>query len=318
MKRALIGLVVVAALVGSGCTSSDDAATEGGNDGAATSPEPIATTTTEAPAPEPLDDQTPPGSINGLTVDGDAIWVASIDDDEVLQVDRETGAILRRIDTQGAGPDDVAVAPDGSVWTTGFANGDVGRIADGRYTVATTLKAGINPLEFGPDGMLYLGTVGDDGQLFRIDPDHPEQVVSLGAGMPGINAFGILDDGTIVAPAGNLAAPGSAVAIEVHEPCTDQQGCTTVTTVASDLPGVAAGATDADGAPYVLANVSGEIIAVDVGARTSKVVRTVEQGAPFDNLSFADDGTAYLSSFTAPAITEVAPDGTERIIRIGS
>ena len=38
---------------------------------------------------------------------------------------------------------------------------------------------------------------------------------------------------------------------------------------------------------------------------------------PFDNLAFAEDGMLYLSSFTAPTITEVSPDGTERVITIG-
>jgi sugar lactone lactonase YvrE len=211
----------------------------------------------------------------------------------------------------------VAVARDGSVWSTGFQNGDVGRIEDGEYTVVTTIEPGINPLAFGPDGRLYLGTIGDDGSLFRNDPEHPEVVVSLGAGMPGINAFGVLDDGTIVAPAGNLAAPGSAVAIEVQEPCTESVGCTTVSTIVDDLPGVAAGTVDAEGHAYVLANATGQVIAVDVAAGTSEVVRTVEQGVPFDNLAFAEDGTLYLSSFTAPTITEVRPDGTERLLAIG-
>ena len=68
----------------------------------------------------------------------------------------------------------------------------------------------------------------------------------------------------------------------------------------------------------MLANVTGEVIAIDVEAETSEVGRRRStQGAPFDNLAFADDGTLYLSSFTAPTITEVAPDGTERVITIG-
>jgi sugar lactone lactonase YvrE len=317
MRHVVVGSVVVLVLAVAGCSSGGS--DRDGASGPTTTKEPAAassTTTTEALAP--LEDQAAPSSINGLEVQGDTIWVASIEDDAILQVDRESGAILRRIDAEGAGPDDVAVAPDGSVWSTGFQNGDIGHIVDGEYSVATTIEAGINPLAFGPDGQLYLGTIGPDGSLFRIDPEHPEMVVSLGAGMPGINAFGVLDDGTIVAPAGSLTTPGSAVAIEVLSPCQEGKGCTRLTTVAGDLPGVAAGTVDADGNAYVLANATGEVIRVDVDAKTSKVVRTVEHGAPFDNLAFAEDGTLYLSSFTSPTITEVRADGTERTITIGS
>ena len=319
MKRIVVGLVVVLALVGAGCSSgSSDGGDEAGKDGAATSPEPIETTTTSAPtttAPEPLEDQTPPSSINGITLQGDTIWVASIKDDVVLQIDAETGAIVRRVDTQGAGPDDVAVAPDGSVWTTGFVNGDLGRIDDGTYEVVVNIEKGINPLEFGSDGTLFVGTYGPKGTLYSlstdggapIDGEKPQVAVK---DLPDINAFGVLDDDTLVAPAGGLTGPSEAVHID------PETG--TVSTIVADLPAVAAGATDADGVPYVLANVTGEVIAIDVDAKTSKVVETAKDGAPFDNLAFAPDGTIYVSSFTAPAITVIDPDGTQHVLTIGS
>jgi streptogramin lyase len=319
MRRRATGTAIAVALVlgtvAAGCSS-------GGDDGGAGTTTTAAPTSTTSAAPTttlpaPLDDQAPPVSINGLTVQGDTLWIASIKGDELLRVRRSDGAILARYDTHGAGPDDVAIAPDGSVWSTGFANGDVGHVVDGRYEVATTLKAGINPLEFGPDGQLYVGTYGPDGKLFQIDPAYPKPVISLGAGLPDINAFGILADGTLVAPAGGIAGPGSAVAITVHHPCTEADGCTTISTVVDGLPPVAAGATDAEGDAYVLANVTGEVIRVDVAKTTSTVVRTVKEGAPFDNLAFAPDGTLYLSSFTAAAVTEVEPDGTTRVIPIG-
>ena len=40
--------------------------------------------------------------------------------------------------------------------------------------------------------------------------------------------------------------------------------------------------------------------------------------APFDNLTYADDGTLYISSFVAPTVTEVKPDGTVRVIPVGT
>lgn len=307
------------ALMAGGCSSggSERSGSEGGKDGAATSPDPIETTTTARPTtiPEPLEDQTAPSSINGIAVDGATIWTASIKDDEILQIDRSSGAILQRFDTSGAGPDDVAVAPDGSVWSTGFVSGEVGRVADGRYEEITTLVPGINPIAVDDDGIVWIGTYGPDGNLYRLDPDAlPSEGKALepvaSGTMPDINAFGILDDGTIVAPAGGIAGPGSAIAID---PETGE-----FTTIVEGLPGVAAGTVDDEGNAYVLANATGEVFAIDVAAKTSKVVQTVTEGAPFDNLSFADDGTLYLSSFVAPTVTEVAADGSERTIAIGS
>lgn len=314
MRRPAVILVAAMALTAAGCSSSGS---EGGST-STTSPTKATTTaptTTTATVPDPLDDQAPPPSINGITVQGDTIWVASIKGDQILQVRRTDGAIVGRFATKGAGPDDVAVAPDGSVWSTGFGNGDVGQIADGRYSVITHLSAGINPIAVDADGVVWIGTYGPGGSLYAVDPkalpvtDEPPTPVAK-ATLPDINAFGILADGTIVAPGGGIAGPGLAIAID---PETGE-----FETVATGLPPVAAGTVDSKGDAYVLANITGEVIRIDVEAKTSKVVRTVKEGAPFDNLAFADDGTLYLSSFTAAAITEVKPDGTTRVIPIGS
>ena len=80
---------------------------------------------------------------------------------------------------------------------------------------------------------------------------------------------------------------------------------------------VAAGATDAAGTPYLLANVSGEVYEIDVEAGTARVVTTVTTGGPFDNLAFAPDGTLYLSSFVAPEVIAVSPDGVAETIALG-
>jgi streptogramin lyase len=315
MKRTIALLVAALLLaVALGACSSDD-----GSDGAATSTTATesgsstteAPTTTEAPAttvPEPLDDQTPPSAVNGITVQGSTLWVASIEADQVVQVDRETGAILARFATNGAGPDDVAVAPDGSVWVTGFTNGDLGRIHDGRYEVVTEMAAGINPLEFGPDGTLYVGTFGPGGTLYEVPLDGGEPVV-VAEDLPDINAFGVLEDGTILAPAGGVGGPGSVVRID------PESG--EVTSVVADLPAVAAGATDAQGTFHVLANITGEVFEVDPEAGTAARFGLFAEGAPFDNVAFAEDGALYLSSFGASSITEVSATGEVRQIAIG-
>lgn len=298
-------VMAAVAVLGAGCSSE-------GSDGATTTTDKVATSadTTTSSTPAPIDDQRPPEAINGIAVQGDTIWVASIKDDEVLQVRRKDGAIVGRYDTKGAGPDDVAVAPDGSVYVTGFGNGDVGHISKGEYSVLTTITPGINPLEFTPDGTLYVGTYGPKGTLYRVPLDGSAPVL-VATDLPDINAFGAIDDTTLVAPAGGIGGPGAAAIIDLDA------GTVADPTIALPKP-VAAGATDADGQPFLLANITGEVMAIDVEAGTHEVVRTVTEGAPFDNLSFASDGTLYLSSFTAAAITEVKPNGDTRVIPIGA
>jgi hypothetical protein len=309
MRRTL-PLLASVALVVAACSSDGS---EPADDGATTTTAEATTTTAVETEAEPSADQTPPASINGITVDGETIWIASIEADEVLQVRRSDGAILQRFSTDGAAPDDVAVAPDGAVWVTGFGNGDVGRIADGSYEVATTLASGINPVAVDPGGDVLIGTFGPDGDLYRIDPALAAEATAdwepIATELPDINGFDLLPDGRLFAPAGGLGGPGSAIAIDLATGAYE--------TLVAGLPPVAAAAVDADGTPHLLANITGEVIAVDVEAGTSEIVRTVSEGAPFDNLSFAADGTLYLSSFTAPSLTEVAPDGTVRVIAIG-
>lgn len=311
MNRSTALFVSAVLLVsGLGACSSDSGGDAAPSTTAASSTT-AAPSTTEASfttVPAPIEDQTPPVNVNGLTVQGDTIWVASIEADEVLQLDRETGAILARFDTDGAGPDDVAVAPDGSVWVTGFGNGDLGRISDGRYEVVTTMAAGINPLEFTADGKLLVGTYGPGGTLYEVPTDGGEPVV-LAEDLPDINAFGIAEDGTVLAPAGGIGGPGSVVRID---PATGD-----VTTVVGDLDPVAAGTTDAAGTFFVLSNITGDVLEVDVEEGTATRFALVPTGAPFDNLAFAEDGTLYLSSFGAASITEVTAEGEVRQIAIG-
>ena len=174
---ALTALAVVLALGPTACGSDDDASPPSTTSG------PPATTLVGSTVPPPralLDDQTAPQTINGRVVDGDTLWIASIADDLVLQVDRESGAILARFPGGGAGPDDVAVAPDGTVYSTGFLNGDVGRIADGEYSVLVTLVSGINPITVGDDGTIWVGEMADGGDLTRIEPDGTTEVVATG------------------------------------------------------------------------------------------------------------------------------------------
>lgn len=262
---------------------------------------------TEPPPKEPLADQSAPPSINGIVVDGDTIWVAAVVGDVVLQIDRESGAILERVEANGGGPDDVAIGPDGAVYYTGFLNGDVGRIENGVATVIANVGQGANPLGFSSDGTLYVGAAILADALYEVplDGSSPRLIASdLGS----MNAFGFTEDDVILGPAADANGGGVVLAVDPV--------AGSVETVASGLPPIFASDLDRDGNYFVLANGTGELIEVDPATGEFRVVRTVAN-PPFDNLAFANDGRLYLSSFTTPHITVVETDGSTRVIPVG-
>src|SRR5690606_32615216 len=161
--------VAAFALLGAGCSSDDGTSPAPPASSVGSSTTAASTASTDSTAPAELADQTAPRSVNGLTVQGDTLWLASIGDDEVLQVDRTTGSILARHPTGGAGPDDVAVAPDGSVYVTGFESGVLGRVVDGAYEEVATLAVAVNGIDVAADGTVYVATMEADGDLWRVE-----------------------------------------------------------------------------------------------------------------------------------------------------
>jgi len=323
-RRVVAALIVLLASASTGCGSDDDSSStstttapassssvdvtsSAGGDTTGDDPTDGDPVDTSSPPPEPLDDQTPPGSINGITVQGDSLWIASIGDDQLLQVDRATGAILARHDTGGAGPDDVAVAPDGSIYSTGYESGVLGRVVDGAYEEVVDVAPLINPIDVADDGTVWVASMSDSGELFRIVPgSEPESVAS---GLVMVNGFEFDEEtGTILGPSDPMGSP-AIVRIDPADGSVEK--------VVEGLPAVLASTWHPDGRFIALGNIDGQVLAVDVEAGTFEVLVTVPDGAPFDNLAYADDGTLYLSSFVAPTVTEVKPDGTARVITIG-
>lgn len=262
-------------------------------------------------------DQTPPPSINGITADGDTLWVASIAGDEVLRIDATTGDILERYAADGATPDDVAIGPDGAVYTTGMGNGAVGRIADGEYRVVATLQPGINPLEFSPSGELYVGMLNPDGTLWRVPLDGSEPEI-VAEHLPSINGFAVTDT-AVVAPAGAFE-PGSVIAIDT----TTGEVTTIADTFPTETDGpthLLASATDTDGVYFALDNLTGELFLVDLETGEVTLASTLGGEQVWDNLTFGDGGATYgnvyFSNFTTPTITALGPDAAETVITVG-
>ncbi|MFT5202729.1 MAG: hypothetical protein ACI9C1_002123, partial [Candidatus Aldehydirespiratoraceae bacterium] len=245
----------------------------------------VAPTTTGAPAPH--ENQTFTVGINGIEVHGDSVWIASIAANEVIEVDRLTGTILTRVSTDGAGPDDVAIGPDGAVYWTGFLDGSIGRIENGTGSIVATLSAGTNPLFFTHDGELIVGIAITGDALYRVPTDggEPELIAEPIGDMNGFDIEGT----TVIGPTGGIVGPGSVTTVDLTSG--------DVNVVLEGLPAVTASTLGDDGALYLLAGGSAQVLRWDRASTEAPVVHTLPAGF-YDNLSFADDGTLYVSNFS--------------------
>ncbi len=320
IRRNLVAVLATAAvLVPVACSSSDGTAAspttsvvaESAEAGTTTSVAPATTTegsTTTISAPSvPLEDQTPPEALNGIAVDGDTIWLASVTSDQVLQVDRESGAILTRVDAPGSSPDDVAVGPDGSVYWTGFADGSIGRITDGATETIATVGAGANPIGFTDDGELIVGRAVSADGLFRVPLDGGEPEL-IAESVGDMNAF-VVEGDRVVGPVGGVLGPGGVNAVDLS---TGE-----VTVLGEGFPSsVTASAVDPEGRLHLL-SANGQVWRFDEATGSVEPAVTLTAGI-YDNLDFASDGTLYVTRFTEPVISVVAPDGTQTTVTVGS
>lgn len=303
--------VLAATLFAAACSDDDasPAPTTTVAEETTTTTEAAETTTTTVATLEPLADQTPPaGGLNGLEMFDDTIWVASIDTDQVLQVDRVTGEILTRVDVgAGTDPDDVTIADDGTVYWTGFATGDLGRIVEGDSEVIANVGEGANPIGLTADGELIVGRAFAGDALYRVplDDGEPELIAEpLGQ----MNAF-VVEGDRVVGPVGGIGGPGGVSAVDL---ATGE-----ITVLGADFPvGVTASDVDSAGVLHLL-SFTGLVWRFDETTGEIEEAHALAGGL-YDNLDFAPDGTLYVSHFAEAAFTAIAPDGTRTLVEVGS
>jgi len=151
---------------------------------------------------------------NGIRFDAaDKLYIASVGNDEITVMDRNTGAILGRygLDVGVTSPDDLAFGPDGSLYWTSFLTGEVGRLAPDGTRTAQMVGPGVNGIAFSPTGRLFasLDMMGDG--LYELDPNlvNPPRLVAEGLGF--LNAMEWGPDGALYGP---LMIPGLIVRID--------------------------------------------------------------------------------------------------------
>ena len=271
--------------------------------GAPEPPEPTEATVTVLAQGGPLH------GTNGVYFGPDGrLYVASVSSAAVAALDPESGAILERWGPEEGvkGPDDLTFGPDGSMYWTDFAFGDVGRrTPDGTTTVVASPGLGVNPITFSDDGRLFVSQCALGDQLFEIDPDGIEEprLISdqLGPGC-GLNGMDWGPDDRLYGP-----RPGSNEVVRVEV----ESG--TVETVASGFQGrPVAVKFDSRDRLHVLDTGAGEVVRVDVATGDTEVVGRVGVGS--DNLAFNAEDRLFVSSFTDSSIVEVTGPETIRTV----
>ena len=150
---------------------------------------PTSTTETTSGPPttvgEPLSDQTAPRSTLGLAFRDRWLWVADFYSGQLLAVDPDSGAIMRRLTSEDNVTDEVnnvAVSADGAIFWTGLNDGAVGVMKGNAATNLPGVTPGTFGLDLSPDGRtLYSGgSIAAPGSMWRIDV-RSEPVMSVSA-----------------------------------------------------------------------------------------------------------------------------------------
>ena len=249
---------------------------------------------------------------NGINIDSDDIlYVTSILNSEIVLMDRDTGEVYERLGAeQGVtGPDDIAIAPDGTLYWTNYSSGEVCRRADDT-TTCQFVGAFINPITISDDGRLFAATAMPiiSDALYELDPDlvQPPRRIFDNAGM--LNGMDWGPDGYLYAPSWKEA---NIFRIDVDS-CGALESCYRETIVDGTIAMPAAVKFDSQGNLYALGSSSGEVLQVDTTTGSLTRIATLQAG--LDNLAFDSEDRLFVSNIVTGIVVEVLSDGTTRTV----
>jgi sugar lactone lactonase YvrE len=249
-----------------------------------------------------------PGA-NGLFFDkNDRLYVASVNGTRLFVVDPDTGKTLETLgaDKGVMSPDDVTIAPDGTIYFTNLVHGTVGSISpDGATKEVASVGQGANSVTLSDDGRLFVGLdfLGDG--LYELDPTGatmPRKVIAA----PGwINAMDFGPDGLIYGP------QWTEKRVVRIDPDSGE-----MTPLLFQFDSLAAAVKfDPKGDLYALEHVPANVVKLDLKSGTRTVLGTYPRAG--DNLAFDSRGRLFFSSTEDGAVQELESDGSLRVLKKG-
>lgn len=238
-------------------------------------------------------------SANGFSFDSnDRLYVASGPGSQLVVMDRH-GRILDRFENAGGaqGPDDVAVAPDGSVYWTEPFTAQVKKLTPGGAIVSIAqLPPGANGITISPGGRIYVNTTILSDTLWEVYPDgSAPRLIAQNLGFP--NAMDVGPDGFIYVPSWIV----HKTVLKVHP----DTGATT--TVATGFQSPLSVRFDLAGRMHVLDQIAHNIVRVDLATGAKTLVTEIPPNA--DNFNFDSEGNLYVSSAEDGAIRRMKNNG---------
>jgi sugar lactone lactonase YvrE len=243
---------------------------------------------------------------NGIAFDAQGrLHIASVFGREIVVMDPEDGSIMDRYTaTDGVEtPDDLAFGPDGSLYWTAIATGQIGgRSPEGILSSVASLHPGANPITFSADGRMFVGLCFFGAGLFEVDPSGhapPRSVREFPGERCGVNAFAFGANGLLYAP---RFFESEVVSIDVD---TGE-----MLTVANGFGVPAAAKFNHAQQLHVIDLGRGELVRVDISTGDKELVAYVPLNS--DNLAFDANDRLFISAADDGGIREVLPDGSMR------
>ena len=280
--------LVLAAAVIAGCTPDTDVTTEPAGPSAANH----------------MVETLLPGSamhgVHGLAFNADdELFGASLMGYSIYRIDRKTGEVTTEVGPPYGNSDDLAFGPDGMLaWTAGAFSSIFGRRAGGEIQTLAEGLAGVNSINFAPDGRLYITRVFGGDHLYEVDPNGQAEARLIARKLGGLNGFEITADNKLFGP---LFFKGKVVEVNLEDG--------SVRDFADGFTVAAAVNFDHLGHLFIVDYASGEVTRIRMADRERTIIATLEP--PLDNLAIDSDGLVYVSNPAFNRITEINPNNGE-------
>ena len=249
-----------------------------------------------------------PGSemhgVHGLAFDAAGeLYGASLAGYSIYHIGRDTGEVTTEVEPFSGNSDDLAFGPDGTlVWTAGAFSSIYARRPGGEIVTLATDLAGVNSVNFSPDGRLYITRVFGGDHLYEIDVEGEEPPRLVAKKLGGLNGFEITADNKLYGPL-FFKKKVVEVDLETGEVRDFADGFTTPAAVNIDQ----------NGNLYVVDYATGEVTRIRMSDGERTIVAALDP--PLDNLAIDDRGWVYVSNPAFNRVTEIDPEsGATRVI----